>query len=141
MAEFVCWNCGSPLHDVPMPVSRHASCPKCFNDLHCCRLCRHYHPEQSAGSCNEDRAAPPVVKDNANFCDWFRPAMGRYRPETGGRSKAARARLDELFTREASSAETAEKPDFGPPTDEERARAQLERLFASKPVDKDAQKS
>ena len=70
MSTVVCWNCGRDLADIPRPISRHSNCPECFTDLHCCRLCKHFLPER-VGVCAEDRADPPVEKENANFCDFF----------------------------------------------------------------------
>ena len=91
-----CWNCGAELTAVPRPVSRHEQCPDCFEALHCCRLCRHFRTD-AAGSCTEDRADPPVVKENANFCDWFAPASDAFDDRQTGQRDAARARLDDLF--------------------------------------------
>ena len=68
----VCWNCGKSINDVPLPISRHSQCSHCFNELHCCRLCKHYDPERST-YCFEERADTPVQKENANFCDYFTP--------------------------------------------------------------------
>ena len=73
MSAVVCWNCGRDLADIPRPISRHNNCPACFSDLHCCRMCKHFLPER-VGVCAEDRADPPVEKENANFCDFFRPS-------------------------------------------------------------------
>jgi hypothetical protein len=96
MSELVCWNCGASLADVPRPISRHEQCPSCFEALHCCRLCRHYRLGIT-GQCDEDRADPPVIKENANFCDWFRPSAQAF---SGGRVQKradAEDRLKALF--------------------------------------------
>lgn len=128
MAEIVCWNCGASLADIPRPISRHANCPACFEDLHCCRLCRHYAPGVT-GQCEDDRADPPIHKETANFCDYFRPVFGAYRERTGTKRDTARARLDALFeTPEAAP------DDEGPgapvvSSKEEEARAKLDALF------------
>lgn len=94
--SLICWNCGAALKDVPVPLSRHEHCPKCFEPLHCCRLCRAYDPGVNQ-QCSEDRAEPPSSKESANFCEWFSP-----NPEAGGdsaedRHAQARAKLDALF--------------------------------------------
>ncbi len=72
MKELWCWQCGHDLSDVPRPISRHATCAACFNELHCCRLCRHYDSDNTT-RCHEERADPPLQKENANFCDFFAP--------------------------------------------------------------------
>ncbi len=128
MAEIVCWNCGASLAEIPRPISRHANCPACFEDLHCCRLCRHYAPGIT-GQCEDDRTDPPIHKETANFCDFFRPVFGAYRARTGTQRDAARARLDALFdTPESAPDEDASgAPDV--PSKEEEARAKLDALF------------
>lgn len=88
MAELTCWNCGASLENIPRPISRHANCEKCFEVLHCCRMCRHYDPDRRP-YCGEDRADPPVEKENANFCDFFSP-VNRFegkRADTAGKAK------------------------------------------------------
>ena len=69
-----CWNCGRSLDDVPRPISRHEHCRDCFEALHSCRLCRHYRTDVNS-RCNEERADPPMNKENANFCDFFAQAF------------------------------------------------------------------
>ena len=93
--ELVCWNCGGSLADIPRPISRHANCSTCFEVLHCCRMCRHYEPDKRP-YCSHDRAEAPVVKENANFCDYFRPA-NRFVAANAERSDKARSDLDALF--------------------------------------------
>jgi hypothetical protein len=102
MTQLVCWNCGENLHDVPRPISRHANCPKCFNELHCCRLCRHFDAQNNM-TCFEDRAEPPLNKENANFCDFFAPAYRAFSPETASKTAAAHNALDALFGNEEPS--------------------------------------
>ncbi len=99
MSGLVCWNCGADLDDIPRPISRHATCPKCFNELHCCRLCRHFDPSATM-TCHEDRADPPLQKENANFCDFFTPRFGAFENTTADKSAAARDHLDALFEAE-----------------------------------------
>ena len=128
MAEIVCWNCGASLAEVPRPISRHANCPACFEDLHCCRLCRHYAPGIT-GQCEDDRADPPVHKETANFCDYFRPVFGAYRDRTGTKRDAARARLDALFKASESPPDDDRAAAPGVSSKEEEARAKLDELF------------
>jgi len=124
-----CWNCGTTLDGIPLPLSRHEHCPQCFEALHCCRLCRHYRPNASI-TCDEDRADPPTNKENANFCDFFRPRRNAYGAERGERSRDAKARLDALFGgdsgEDAESAPTHPGPE---PSPAESARARLDALF------------
>ena len=94
-ATLDCWNCGESLADVPLPISRHASCASCFEVLHCCRMCRHYLPNK-APYCGEDRADPPTVKESANFCEYFEPA-NRSNARDVGQSRNAKSALDNLF--------------------------------------------
>lgn len=131
----VCWNCGASLADVPRPISRHASCDRCFNELHCCRLCRHYDPQRTL-QCFEDRADPPLQKENANFCDYFSPRANAFEGATADRSDAARSRLDGLFGKsDAAPADDSERqieaqePLPETPSPEELARKKLDDLF------------
>ena len=125
----VCWNCGASLQEIPRPISRHANCPKCFEDLHCCRLCRHYAPGVT-GQCEEERADPPVHKETANFCDFFRPAAGVYRAVRGERRDVAKARLDALFGASAEQVPSGgSSPTAGTSAQSDAARARLDALF------------
>lgn len=128
MAEIVCWNCGASLAEIPRPISRHANCPACFEDLHCCRLCRHYAPGIT-GQCDDDRTDPPIHKETANFCDFFRPVFGAYRERTGTKRDAARARLDALFDAPEAASDDAGPGAPGVSSKEEEARAKLDALF------------
>ena len=109
MSGLVCWNCGENLDDIPRPISRHANCPRCFNELHCCRLCRHYDAQKTA-SCFEDRAEPPLQKENANFCDFYAPQFDAFETNTADKSESARADLEALFGG-ASSEDCEQNPD------------------------------
>lgn len=142
-----CWNCGVGLSATPLPIGRHANCPACYAQLHCCKLCQHYDATRPA-QCTEDRAEPPNNKEVANFCDWFTP-----RHDAGDAARhnstaaAARAKLDALFStssppaRAPTSDSTCSSDSHEAPKDNmqplspalspaERAAAELERLFA-----------
>lgn len=132
-----CWNCGISLDDVPRPISRHEHCKDCFEALHCCRLCRHYRTDITA-QCDEDRADPPPIKENANFCDWFRPASGAYQSSRTHKSDTAKERLGALFAQPtADTAPTdvneneasATEPTTGEQTKEAAAKEKLDSLF------------
>ena len=130
MARLTCWNCGAPIDDVPLPISRHATCSACFNELHCCRLCRHFEPQRTGAQCAEDRADPPVIKESANFCDWFRPSATAFSGQTASKSDAARSQLDELFGAGATENPPEEPQSSQSPEDETRAR--LDEHFGGK---------
>ena len=125
-----CWNCGNNLDDVPRPISRHEQCEVCFEALHCCRLCRHFRPEHTP-PCIEDRADPPVIKENANFCDWFRPNPAAFSGERVDTSEAAADHLNALFSadkpQQADSA--VQNIDQTEPSAEEQTRRKLDDLF------------
>ena len=138
MTELRCWNCGVPLTDIPTPISRQANCPACFNELHCCRLCTHFDSFNAADQCDEDRADPPVIKDGANFCEWFNPNPNAFPAQigtqTGAKGNAARAQLDALFDNQPGHQAT-ESPESAPLSREDEVRAKLDRLFSEKSSD------
>lgn len=111
----VCWKCGASLAALPLPLSRLAECPQCRAWQHACRLCEFYDPRHTR-RCREERAEEVRDPEAANFCDWFKPRPGAFRPR-GTADPAARARLDALFGGGAS--------------DPDAARDRLDRLFGS----------
>lgn len=126
-----CWNCDASLAGLPRPITRHMNCPACYEDLHCCRMCRHYRDNATA-ACADERAEPPTHKEGANFCDFFRPAAGSYRSGTSERQTHAKSRLDALFgseRRAAPRAAEAGEPPPGPDAEENEARRRLDDLF------------
>ncbi len=64
-----CFKCGG---EVPgdQRVLREDECPRCGQDLHCCRGCRFYDPGVS-NQCSEPQADWVADKERANFCDFF----------------------------------------------------------------------
>ena len=131
-AELRCWNCGADLDSVPRPISRHEQCPDCFEALHCCRFCRHYRTDVT-GSCEEGRADPPVIKENANFCDWFRPDAGAFSGARTRRADTAKDKLQTLFGAEEATSDPAEDSEATQPetpSKEDEARARLDDLFS-----------
>ncbi|MDP6377762.1 MAG: hypothetical protein QF921_18435 [Pseudomonadales bacterium] len=117
------------LTDLPLPVSRQAACPDCFEELHCCRMCSHYR-EDVTSRCDEDRAEPPTVKENANFCDWYRPLLGAYEDRRGEEARDARAHLDALFAENAGDEPEAEEvAQTHAPDKADEARSKLDALF------------
>ncbi|MYA16457.1 MAG: hypothetical protein F4Z28_06600 [Gammaproteobacteria bacterium] len=132
MADLECWSCGASLDELPRPITRHMNCPECFEDLHCCRMCRNYAPDASI-TCTDERTDPPVNKENANFCDYFRPTNA-YRAGSRERQAGAKAKLDALFGASettANESQSGDDPDPpGPPDDKQsEARRRLDDLF------------
>jgi hypothetical protein len=123
----VCWQCGEPLDEIPLPISRHANCPQCYTELHCCRLCLDFDPGV-ADQCVEDRAEAVSNKEGANFCEFFRPRSGAFEKPDASRSDAALSKLDALF----GGADSADEEDSA--GSEDNARATLDALFGSKPA-------
>jgi hypothetical protein len=116
----VCWKCGASIAALLLPLGRAETCPACRADLHVCRLCEFF-DVRAADSCREPTADPVQNKERSNFCGYFKPRAGAYH----ARSDAdARAALDALFGGASASAA---------PTDADRARAELEKLFGKKP--------
>jgi hypothetical protein len=125
MSTLVCWNCGEDLTDVPLPISRQASCPKCFNELHCCRLCIHYDPNTST-SCFDDRADTPLQKENSNFCEFFDPQEDAFQSNKSVTSNVARGGLDSLFGKPEDPSTFG---DDMPLSKERQAKNKLDDLF------------
>lgn len=121
-----CWNCGKSVDDVPLPISRHANCRHCFEVLHCCRMCRYYDTNRP-GQCDHERAEPPVVKESANFCDYFKPT-NRFERKSADAAAGARANLDALFGDEGTD-DVPENNEPHDPDPEDSARSKLDDLF------------
>ena len=88
--------------------------------------------------CFEDRADPPLQKENANFCDFFSPAAQAFKAKTADKSDAAKAQLNTLFEQEPpepvepqfedpNNLEHTEPP--APLSKEELAKQKLDDLF------------
>lgn len=129
--SLVCWNCGQDLESIPRPISRHVQCPKCFEALHSCRMCRFHNPDVT-GQCEDERADPPTRRESANFCEYFKPRFDAFAPRRSRDADAARARLDALFGNTAGN-ETADPAPPTPASPADSARAALEALFSSPP--------
>ena len=126
MSSLTCWNCGENLDDLPRPITRHNNCPKCYEALHCCMLCKHYRTNDSR-PCDDDRAEPPVNKENANFCEFFGLRFGAYDWRVLPQD-AARTKLEALFNEDMIGSVSTETSDT-PVTKETRAKAKLDALF------------
>ena len=125
--QLLCWNCGTSIEDVPRPISRHANCSQCFEVLHCCRLCRHYAPGRP-DDCDEDRAEPPTNKENANFCEYFKPCSTAFK--TGNRipQSLATEKFDALFDDELFDDESFDDESF----DDDAKKAERDQFDSEK---------
>jgi hypothetical protein len=92
---FDCWKCGAPLIELLLPVGRSEYCRSCRAEVHVCRMCRFYDLAK-ARQCAEPVAEPVQNKERANFCGYFEPVGGRFRPVNPA-ADTARTALDALF--------------------------------------------
>lgn len=119
----LCWNCGSALESIPVPVNRLAYCPECRADLRVCRMCKEF-DAKLADQCRAELDDVPHDKERANFCDHFTPSPNAHVAVDDSKARAARAELDALFG--------VESDDTGPAPGESKAdaaRRELESLF------------
>jgi len=124
--RLLCWKCGSPFGDIPLPLARATQCKSCHAALHCCRQCDFY-DTSVANSCREPIAEKVQDKTRSNFCGYFRPGVDAYiAPDTQPAARA-RSELDALFGLDPGdgSAPAALSP-------EDAARAKLNKLFGLK---------
>lgn len=91
-----CWNCGTSLSQLSLPLRRLDECPKCRSELHVCKLCVDY-DTRVAKHCREPTAEEVNDKTRANFCDHFKPREGAYTAPNTGEVDKARSELEKLF--------------------------------------------
>lgn len=94
--ELVCWRCGNSLAMLSLPLRRLEECPACRAELHVCRMCCSY-DSRVVRKCREDDAEEVKNKDQANFCDYFRPRPGAFDAALAAAEQQARDRLAGLF--------------------------------------------
>jgi len=116
----VCWKCGASIADLPMPLSRYASCSVCDAPLHVCKACRFYDKTRS-NQCLEPIAELVYEKEKANFCELYQVKANAYQASDSAAADKARNQLDALFGDNASSSISSSDPD--------RAKSELEKLF------------
>lgn len=119
--SLVCWKCGAPFGDTPLPLSRFAECKACHGPLHTCRQCEFY-DTRVAKSCRETIAEEVKDKTRANFCDYLRPKPGAFMPAETASADRARSELESLFGMAPGAATRA-------PAEVDAARAALDALF------------
>ena len=124
--DLVCRNCGESIADIPLPISRHASCSACFEMQHNCRMCYYFHPG-AIGDCDEERADPPVIKESANFCEYYKPVPGRFESDTLSKQSSALLSLDSLFGDDVE-VESESEPKVDNDTGESGNKGPLSRL-------------
>lgn len=93
-----CHNCSTSIEVRPgTPIARHAECPTCAAELHCCLNCRFY-DAAAPNQCREPQAEWVARKERANFCGFFTPQTegeGKRPPKTS--KETARDQLKRLF--------------------------------------------
>lgn len=120
--DLSCWKCGANLADVLLPFSRLAKCKACNADLHVCRMCR-FHDTTVSNSCTEPLAEKVVDKTRKNFCGYFQPDPGAWKPATDTPAAEARKQLEDIF---GLAGKPAASPGAG---QEDDARKKLDDLF------------
>jgi hypothetical protein len=93
-SELVCFHC-QKISKVNGLVGRKDECAYCRSDLHCCRNCEHY-DRTAYNECREPSADVVKEKERSNFCDYFKPGMGKPAEDNRARMKAA---ADALFSK------------------------------------------
>lgn len=94
--SLVCWNCGNSLVSLSLPLRRLEVCKACNAELHVCKMCIEYDTSY-AQHCKEPTAEEVRRKDEANFCDHFKPKSGAYKPRDVEDIARAKSLLDDLF--------------------------------------------
>ncbi len=91
-----CWRCGASLAALSLPLRRLDACKACNAELHVCKMCVEYDTSY-AKHCREPTAEEVRKKDEANFCDHFKPKPGAYVAVDRSEAVRAKAALDDLF--------------------------------------------
>ena len=94
--SLVCWRCGASLAALSLPLRRLDVCKACNAELHVCKMCVEYDTSY-AKHCKEPTAEEVRKKDEANFCDHFKPKAGAYVPKNEAEIAKAKSALDDLF--------------------------------------------
>ncbi|HAR44172.1 MAG TPA: hypothetical protein DCS07_16330 [Bdellovibrionales bacterium] len=88
-----CWHCGTDL--TPLDYGREDTCTKCGRDTKACKGCSFYDASAN-NSCRESQADRVLDKERSNFCDYFRPSLGKPGAQAASRD-ALKAAADALF--------------------------------------------
>jgi hypothetical protein len=95
-SSLVCWRCGTSLAALSLPLRRLDVCKQCKAELHVCKMCVEYDVSY-AKHCKEPTAEEVRKKDEANFCDHFKPKPGAYQARDEAELARAKLALDDLF--------------------------------------------
>ena len=90
-------------------------------------MCRHF-TDNATNPCADERAEPPVHKEGANFCDYFRPASNSYRAGRRERRERAQANLSALFSNRETDAARHAAAEGAPDVESEAARTARRKL-------------
>jgi len=96
LSRLICWKCGNSLAHLTLPLRRLEICKACNAELHVCKMCVEYDTSY-AKHCREPIAEEVRKKDEANFCDFFKPRPDAYRPKDTAEVAKSVAALDALF--------------------------------------------
>jgi len=91
-----CWRCGTSLATLSLPLRRLDVCKTCNAELHVCKMCVEYDTSY-AHHCKEPTAEEVRKKDEANFCDHFKPRANAFVAKNETELTRARSALDDLF--------------------------------------------
>ena len=94
--SLVCWRCGASLAALSLPLRRLDVCKACNAELHVCKMCVEYDTSY-AKHCKEPTAEEVRKKDEANFCDHFKPKAGAYVAKDTAELARVKSALDDLF--------------------------------------------
>jgi hypothetical protein len=94
--SLVCWRCGISLAALSLPLRRLDVCKACNAELHVCRMCVEYDTSY-AKHCKEPTAEEVRKKDEANFCDHFKPRANAYVAKNDAEVARSKSALDDLF--------------------------------------------
>ena len=92
----ICWRCGASLAALSLPLRRLDVCKTCNAELHVCKMCVEYDTSY-AKHCKEPTAEEVRKKDEANFCDHFKPKAGAYIAKSEAEIAKVKSALDDLF--------------------------------------------
>ena len=94
--DLVCWRCGASLSALTLPLRRLEECGACRAELHVCRMCTSWDP-RIAKKCREEAAEEVGNKEQANFCDYYRPRPAAFDSALAAAEKQAKDQLAALF--------------------------------------------
>jgi hypothetical protein len=92
----VCWHCGASLEAISLPLRRREECPACRAELHVCRMCQSW-DRGIARQCRQDDAEEVRNREQANFCDWFKPRPQAFDTAAAAAAQQAQDQLGALF--------------------------------------------